>query len=430
MISGVAGTDRPLKVLFLTPPAKAGRALAAQSFVEEEIRAIRDFNVQPWVLTDEIHGHAVIDGVPLVGLPRGTVPAVPGPAWLGLRHGPLVARLWRASSNVHEIFHALRIEEAAARLIAREHIDLIHSHFGWPFGLGGALAADATEVPLVASVRGTDVLIRRDLNYGLRLDPAYDVALKHLFRRAGRILVATTFMRAAATKAGADPGKIQIIDKGVDLARFRPARDRREAQARLGVSGPLVLAVGSLQRRKGFDIIIDALAAIGRPEVTLAICGTGEEHVALQNRAHERGIGPQVRFEGQVSRDRVRDYFAASDVFVHAAELEAAGNVILEAQASGAPVIVTDSGGPAEYVEDGVTGFVIPIGDAGALASRLGALLSCSSLSARLGEAARRYVTHRHDYSRMMAELRAVYQAVAPADTPPSTPVVPLVTHN
>ena len=426
----MAGSKMRLKVLFLTPPAKAGGALAAQSFVEEEIRAIRDFNVQPYVLTDEIRGRTAVDGVPLVGIPAARLADILCPAWLGMTQVPLVARLWQASRNAREIFHALRIEAAAARLIADEDIDVVHSHFGWPAGLGGALAARAAGVPLVTSVRGTDVLLRKDLGYGLRSDPAYDVALRLLFQRARRILVATTFMQIAATHAGAEPHKIQIIDKGVDLARFRPPADRRQARARLGVSGPLVLAVGSLQRRKGYETIIDALAALRRTDVTLAVCGTGDQRPALESRAKSHGVASQVRFEGQVSRDRIGDYFAATDVFLHAAELEAAGNVILEAQACGAAVVVTDSGGPGEYVEDGVTGFVIPVGDAPALAARLETLLANPSLAGRLAEAARHGVEHRHDYPRMMAAVRGVYDAVRTAGRPSSSPVVPLVTHN
>ena len=430
MVSGMAGSTRRLKVLFLTPPAKAGGALAAQSFVEEEIRAIRDFNVQPYVLTDEIGGRTEVDGVPLVGIPRASLASIQCPIWLGMTHLSLVAKLWSASRNAREIFHAVRIEAAAARLIADEGIDVIHSHFGWPAGLGGGVATQATGVPLVTSVRGTDVLLRKDLGYGLRSDPAYDVALRLLFRRARRILVATTFMQIAATNAGADPHKVQIIDKGVDLARFRPTADRHQARARLGVSGPLVLAVGSLQRRKGYEAIIDALAALRRADVTLAVCGTGDELRALESRAKSQGVDSQVRFEGQVSRDRIGAYFAAADVFVHAAELEAAGNVILEAQASGAAVVVTDSGGPGEYVDDGVTGFVIPVGDASALAARLEVLLSNPSLAARLADAARQRVERRHAYPRMMAAVRAVYDAVGTADRPSSSPVVALVTHN
>jgi glycosyltransferase involved in cell wall biosynthesis len=426
----MAASEIRLKVLFLTPPAKVGGALAAQSFVEEEIRAIRDFNVQPYVLTDEMRGRTAIDDVPLVGIPRASVANIRCPIWLGMTHMSLVARLWQASRNPREIFHALRIEAAAARLVADEDIDVIHSHFGWPAGFGGALAAQATGVPLVTSVRGTDVLLRKDLGYGLRSDPAYDVALRLLFRRARRVLVATTFMQNAATKAGADAHKIQIIDKGVDLARFRPPADRRQARARLGVSGPLVLAVGSLQRRKGYETIIDALAALRRTDVTLAVCGTGDQRPALESRAKSHGVASQVRFEGQVSRDRIGDYFAATDVFVHAAELEAAGNVILEAQACGAAVVVTDSGGPGEYVEDGVTGFVIPVGDAPALAARLETLLANPSLAGRLAEAARHRVERRHDYPRMMAAVRGVYDAVPTAGRPSSSPVVPLVTHN
>ena len=98
--------------------------------------------------------------------------------------------------------------------------------------------------------------------------------------------------------------------------------------------------------------------------------------------------------------------------------------MILEAQASGAAVIVTDSGGPAEYVEDGVTGFVIPVGEAGSLTSRLEALLGCPPLAARLAEAGRRHATERHGYSRMMADYRRVYDSVR------GTGCAPGVTHN
>jgi glycosyltransferase involved in cell wall biosynthesis len=410
----------PLKVLFLTTPAKSGGALAAQTFIEEEIRAIRQFNVAPYVVTDEIAGETTVEGVPVIGLPRRGVASTTGPAWLGVHHLPLLNRLRRAASHPREIFHMLRIEDAAARVIARERIDVVHSHFGWPAGTGGSLAARATHTPLVTSLRGTDVLMRPDLGYGLRLDPAYDVGLKHLFQTASRILVATAFMRAAATDAGAPPERVVTIDKGVDIARFRPAADRQALKRRLGVAGGLVLAVGGLQRRKGFETIIDAFAALGRPDTTLVICGTGSEQGALESRAAARGVAAQVRFEGLVPRDRIGDYFAASDVFVHAAELEAAGNVVLEALASGAVAVVTDSGGPGEYVQDGVNGFVIPVGDDGALTLRLEALLSNRALRDKLASAARQGVEDRHPYPRMIGEIRALYDAVRGARATPA----------
>lgn len=408
----------PLKVLFLTTPAGGGGALAAQSFIEEEIRAIQNHGVTPYVLTDESSGETTIDGIRLAGLPRGTVAATPGPAWLGFHHLGLLNGLLRAASRPREIFHLLRIEDAAARLIVRERIDVVHSHFGWPAGIGGSLAAHATRTPLVTSLRGTDVLVRPDLEYGLRLDPAYDVGLKQLFETAARILVATSFMRTAAIDAGAPPQKVLTIDKGVDTTRFHPAADRDAIKRRQGVGGPMVLAVGGLQRRKGFELILDAFAALG-PDATLCICGTGSELAALQARAASLGVASRVRFEGHVSRERIVDYFAAADVFVHAAELEAAGNVVLEALAAGAVPIVTDSGGPPEYVDDGVNGFVIPVGDAGALRARLEALLADPALRQKLAAAGRQRVEDRHAHPRMMADIRSVYDAVRqPAAAP------------
>src|SRR6185436_4943245 len=107
------------------------------------------------------------------------------------------------------------------------------------------------------------------------------------------------------------------------------------------------------KKRKGFDVIIDAVSRLQAP-VTLVICGEGEERTALERQAEAHGVAGRVRFAGNVPRADIPRFFAAADIFVHAAELEAAGNVVLEALASGCGVVVTDSGGPSEYVEDGV----------------------------------------------------------------------------
>ena len=107
----------------------------------------------------------------------------------------------------------------------------------------------------------------------------------------------------------------------------------RAVKARLGISGPMVIAVGALKKRKGFDLLIDALSRIVTP-ATLVICGDGEELGPLRQQAGAAGLSERVRFAGNVSRAEIPDYFAAADVFVHAAELEAAGNVVLEALAS------------------------------------------------------------------------------------------------
>jgi glycosyltransferase involved in cell wall biosynthesis len=401
-----------LKVLYLTPPARGGTALAAQSFVAEEIRAIRDWGVQPFVLTDEITGHARLDGIDLAGLPRGGVLAVPASAAAAVRHARVLATVMQASAAKRDVIHALRLEQAAAALVRRERIDVIHSHFGWPGGFGGSLAAADTDTPLVTSIRGTDILMRPAIGYGLRLDPGYDVALRHLLDRASVSLTATGFMSDRAVALGAPSQRVRVLEKGVDTEAFAPRGDRDAIKVRLGIAGPMVLAVGALKKRKGVDVIIEAMARVSA-QATLVVCGEGEERDALRRQADAAGMKHRVRFEGAVGRAVIPDYFAAADVFVHAAELEAAGNVVLEALASGCGVVVTDSGGPAEYVEDGVNGYVIAVGDVPNLAGRIEALLSEPARRERLGAEGRRRVEARYRYSRMMSDLRAIYDAWA-----------------
>ena len=398
-----------LRVLYLTPPAQAGAGLAAQSFVAEEIQAIQGCNVEPFVLTDEIEGERNIDGVELVGLRRGGASSLATAALAGLRHPRLLTNVLRASASRRDVIHALRIEDAAATLVQSEKIDVIHSHFGWPAGFGGSLAAQATGTPLVTSVRGTDVLLRPEIGYGLRRDPSYDVAFRHLLRRASTILTATSFMRAETLALGGSPDRVRLLDKGVNTEAFRPSADRAVLKASLEISGPMVIAAGALKKRKGFDVLIDALSRL-TTRATVVICGDGEELGPLMQQAASAGLTGQVRFAGNVSRAQIPDYFPAADVFVHAAELEAAGNVVLEALASGCGVVVTDSGGPGEYVEDGVTGFVVPVGDAAGLADRIERLLSTPDLRARFARAGRRRVEERHRYSRMMGDLRDLYR--------------------
>ena len=121
----------------------------------------------------------------------------------------------------------------------------------------------------------------------------------------------------------------------------------------------MVIAVGTLKKRKGFDLIIEALSRIAT-SATLVICGEGEELGTLRQQANAAGLTERVVFTGNVGRAAIPDYFAAADVFVHAAELEAAGNVVLEALASGCGVVVTDSGGPARTSRTARTGSLCP----------------------------------------------------------------------
>ena len=387
-----------MRVLHLAPPPTQPDRLTAHTFIDEEIAALRATGV---------------DCRTLGPVGDGRWPDRAAAMAFAAKH---VADLTTAALQApRETLYAVRAEMIAAQMVRDEHIDVIHSHFGWPAGFGGALAAADADVPLVASLRGMDLLALPAIGYGLSLDPAYRAAVRQLVRRAARTLYATEYMRTRGLDAGAPADRTVVIRKGVDLVKFHPPSDRSAARTAVGVAGPMILAVGTLSARKNLALVLDALGQLVDLPWTFVIVGDGVERNALESRAAAIGIDERVQFAGSIGRGEIGRFFSAADVFVHAAVMEAAGNVILEALAGGCPVVCTDAGGPSEYVDDGHTGFVVPAGDVSAMADALRQLLASAPLRCRMARAARESAERDFAYRRMIADYARVYVDVIDA---------------
>jgi phosphatidylinositol alpha-1,6-mannosyltransferase len=207
------------------------------------------------------------------------------------------------------------------------------------------------------------------------------------------------------------------IPPGVDTARFRPlpAIDRAATRARLGLpaSGPLVVSVSRLVPRKGMDTLIEAAALLAphHPGLTVAISGGGRDLPRLR-RLVARTNAP-VHLVGRVTDLDLPALYGCADVFAMCCrrrwaglEQEGFGIVFLEAAACGVPSIAGDSGGSAEAVEDGKTGFVV--GEAGkpkAVAASLGRLLDDPALASEQGQAARARAEREFEYSTLADRL-------------------------
>jgi glycosyltransferase involved in cell wall biosynthesis len=414
-VSTVPGVRR-LKVLHLAPPAVKPDALTAHSFIDEEILALREAGIDCQVLSDT--GTASVRHGVSVSAPASLTLPHKLRRLLSFSRRNARALPVMALRHPRQLAHALRVEEAAADLIRREGIDLVHSHFGWPGGFGGVLAAASAGVPLVAALRGMDVLVNEEIGYGLRRDAGYRSSLDVLLTHAQRTLYATEFLRRIALGLGSPADRAVVVRKGVDLSRFRPAADRAAEQTALGLGGPVILGVGILGPRKGYHHLLDALGGLRQMPWTLALCGEGAHRDALEAQAGRLGIADRVRFLGWVPREAIGRYFAAADIFVHTALVEAAGNVILEAQAAGCATVTSDSGGPPEYIVAGETGLIVPPENPDALRAALQTLLEDVDLRARLGMAARHAAETRFSYARMIADLIAVYRDVMETSRP------------
>jgi glycosyltransferase involved in cell wall biosynthesis len=366
----------------------------SETFVRDQSLALQRWN-------PVMFGERLVERLPLEGLPAEAV--YRGPATLAQRARGVVARaLDRAPPGL-------------TRITRRVRPALIHAHFGFD-GVEAWHLARHLSVPLLVTLHGSDITThmawfasgrsgRRWKNYPRRL--------RALAQRPEVSFVAVSgHIRDAAIAAGLPAGRIHVRHIGIDPDRFVP-RDPPP-----GARAPTILFLGRLVEKKGCRFLIDAFRAIHArmPQARLVIAGDGPERAALQAMAASLDA---ITFTGAVSRDRVQELMGQARIFCLPSITAVSGDaeglplVLLEAQASGVPVVTSARGGVTEGIVDGETGFAFAERDVGALTDRLLTLLADDALADRMGAAARRFVRLNHDIRLCTAALEDVYDQVA-----------------
>jgi glycosyltransferase involved in cell wall biosynthesis len=194
---------------------------------------------------------------------------------------------------------------------------------------------------------------------------------------------------------------------------------------------PLVLAVGRLASKKGFEYLIDAAALLRSdvPALRVVLAGEGDLAAALRARAATAGVDDRVQFLGAIPQHEVPALLAAADVAVVPSIHDEAGNVdglpntVLEIMASGTPLVATRVGGIGDVAADGHTARLVPERDAGALAAAIAGLLGEPSQRSAIGQRARELVRRDHGWARVAEQLEIIYEQVGSRRSagPPST---------
>jgi len=277
----------------------------------------------------------------------------------------------------------------------------------WPLGLLGPRLG----IPYGVVLHGAELAIPARL-------PVVRHGLGATLRSASLVVSAGGYpVREAERVAGVPLARVVEIPPGVDCARIAPmgTTERAEARRRLGlpVDSLVVASVSRLVPRKGMDVLIEASATLvpSHPDLVVAIAGAGRDARRLQRLAARRRA--PVRMLGRVSEDDKAALLGASDVFVmvcrnrwRGLEQEGFGIVFLEAAAAGVPQIAGDSGGAAEAVVDGETGFVVGRPEEPPEVARvLGRLLDDAALRRRLGANARVRAEACFDYEKLAPRL-------------------------
>ena len=288
--------------------------------------------------------------------------------------------------------------------LRRERIKILQSHFR-DSNIIAALVGRAAQV-------ATLIATRRNLGYWHNW---LELGLVRLLNPlATAFLVNSETIRRYVQNVERVPeSRIKLIYNGVVLDPYcaRDKQARGALRTGLGVphEAPMVTLVGNLRAVKGIDMFLRAAATVLQRHTTVhfVIVGDGPERTSLQELAKELGIQDRVHLTG--TRKDVPAVLLASDVGVLSSLSEGLSNAVIEYMAAGLPVVATAVGGNSELVEDGVTGYLVPPGDAGALAGALTQLLDNSDDMKRFGSKAAHKAHDLFDVDRCVATTEQYY---------------------
>ena len=203
---------------------------------------------------------------------------------------------------------------------------------------------------------------------------------------------------------------VENIPKGVDSILFSPEGPSRRAD--VGAAGPVVLCASRLVPIKNVALFVDAMAVVhrARPDVRAVIAGDGPLESAVKQRALALGLGEVIRFAGYVDQRELPQWYRAADVFVLSSDFDNSPNVVLEAMATGLPVVATDVGGVADYLAAPHGGTLVPRADASSMGAAVVALLEDDDRRREAGAFNRQRATTKFSWRTSAEDLLAAYR--------------------
>lgn len=306
-------------------------------------------------------------------------------------------------------FKALRMARKFRRLLRSEQVDIVHTYFETS-NLWGGLACKLGGGPLL-------VTSRRDMGI-LRRSRKHLAAYKLVNSLCdGVVAVSHAVRNSCVRNEGLDPDKISVIYNGVELDRIdaTPVDSGLRERWGFGSDDPIIVAVGNVRWFKGIDVLVQAAALVCRefPSARFLIVG-GDYEPEYSKPIHELvrklGLETNVIFSGL--SDSVISILKASQIFCLLSRTEGFSNAILEAMACSLPCVVTDVGGNAEAIQDGVSGYVVQPENAELAAQRLLSLLGDPFKIAKMGSHARADAEDKFAANKMVSNLASFYESL------------------
>jgi glycosyltransferase involved in cell wall biosynthesis len=381
-----------MRVLFLTHSYPRASGDAAGSFILKLAASLRDENIDVSVVAPAGEGlpaSEVIGGVPVHRF-RYAPRRFQKLAYTGY----MADEVRRSLSAKFALLGFLGSEFASGARIRREfQPDLVHAHWWFPGGLVGTWIAALAGLPLVTTLHGTDVRLAKGASLARPL-------FRHVLSHSSAV---TTVSEWLATEASAIVPRVKpvVAPMPVSTELFVPGNGRQEGR---------LLFVGRLNAQKGIEGLLEAMARM-RTTASLDVIGGGPDAGTLKDRAQALGIGGRVRWHGALPQPRLAEFYRTAAALVVPSLGEGFGMVAVEAQLCETPVVAYDSGGLADSIADGSTGYLVPPGDIDALARSLDRVLADPS-RADVGRAGRQSALARFAPESAARRYAQVYRSV------------------
>lgn len=300
------------------------------------------------------------------------------------------------------------------RLHRKSRYDIIHGHWVVPNGIVAAFVARLVRRPLVISLHGSDVFFALKQRI---LQKAAEAA----FAQASAITACSPSLYDGALALNATPEKLHLLPYGVDSSHFKCTQEERtQARQKFGIDDNCIAItfIGRLVEKKGVEHLIRALPTVKQkiPNFLCLIGGLGSEQAALEGLARSLGVSDSVRFLGGLDWRNVASLLWATDIFVapsiHDSEGNSDGlpNTVLEAMASGRPIVATTLPGIQLAITNNEHGLLVPEKDAAQLADAIIRLGLNGALRERLGENARLRANQEFGWDRVGLKLTDYYR--------------------
>ncbi|MDD2766393.1 MAG: glycosyltransferase family 4 protein [Candidatus Moranbacteria bacterium] len=360
-----------MKILFLNYeyPPLGGGAGNATAYLFKEYAGIPDLEVHLVTSSADETLHHISVGKNI------TVHAIP---------------IGKNGKNIHHqsekdlLTYAWKGYRFADTLLAEGHFDAIHAFFTVPCGYMAMKLSKKHGVPYIVSLRGADVP-----GYSERFTLLYSLLrplTRTIWARASNVVSNSSGLRTLALETNSFQ-EISIIPNGINIAEFKPDTEKE-------IDGYVrILCVSRLTPRKGINYLIEAMQILltedNERKIELWIAGEGDATELLKQQAKELRIEKNVKFFGLVKHDDLARYYKMADIFCLPSLNEGMSNTMLEALASGMPIVATVTGGTEELVGDGENGFYVEQKSSKDLAEKLEKLIGNDDMRKRFGTASR-----------------------------------------